>query len=53
MVAETKSEEIKLSDWTKMAKLGSTTAVSGLSQMVNKDFTITALNIEEVSRPDW
>jgi chemotaxis protein CheC len=38
-----------LANWTKLAKVGSTTAVSGLSQMVNKDFTITALNIEEVS----
>ncbi|MBN1188544.1 MAG: chemotaxis protein CheC [Dehalococcoidales bacterium] len=38
-----------LANWTKLAKVGSTTAVSGLSQMVNKDFTITALSIEEVS----
>jgi chemotaxis protein CheC len=38
-----------LANWTKLAKIGSTTAVSGLSQMVNKEFTITALNIEEVS----
>ncbi len=38
-----------LANWTKLAKVGSTTAVSGLSQMVNKDFTVTALNIEEVS----
>ncbi|HSW57318.1 MAG TPA: chemotaxis protein CheX [Dehalococcoidales bacterium] len=38
-----------LDSWTKLAKLGSTTAVSGLSQMLNKDFTVTALSIEEVS----
>jgi chemotaxis protein CheC len=38
-----------LANWTKLAKVGSTTAVSGLSQMVNRDFTVTALNIEEVS----
>jgi chemotaxis protein CheC len=38
-----------LANWTKLAKVGSTTAVSGLSQMVNQEFTVTALNIEEVS----
>jgi len=30
--------------------MGTTTAVSGLSQMVNKDITVTTLSIEEVSR---
>lgn len=50
MIAETKPEGITLASWTKLAKLGSTTAVSGLSQMVNKDFSITALSIEEVSK---
>jgi chemotaxis protein CheC len=38
-----------LANWTKLAKVGSTTAVSGLSQYVNKDFSITTLSIEEVS----
>jgi chemotaxis protein CheC len=38
-----------LPGWTKLAKIGSTTAISGLSQMVNQDFKVTALNIEEVS----
>jgi chemotaxis protein CheC len=38
-----------LANWTKLAKVGSTTAVSGLSQMVNREFSVTALNIEEVS----
>jgi chemotaxis protein CheC len=50
LIAETKPEAINLANWTKLAQLGSTTAVSGLSQMVNKDFSITALKIEEVSK---
>jgi chemotaxis protein CheC len=41
--------KFNLANWTKLAKVGSTTAVSGLSQMVNRDFKITALSIEEVS----
>jgi chemotaxis protein CheC len=40
---------ITLANWTTLAKLGSTTAVSGLAQMVNKDISITALSIDEVS----
>ena len=38
-----------LANWTKLASIGSTCAISGLSQMVNKEFTVTAMNIEEVS----
>jgi chemotaxis protein CheC len=38
-----------LANWTKLAKVGSTTAVSGLSQMVNREFTIKTLSIEEIS----
>ena len=38
-----------LASWTKLAKVGCTAAVSGLSQMVNKDFRISALSVEEVS----
>jgi chemotaxis protein CheC len=49
MITETTKTELNLANWTKLAKLGSTTAVSGLSQMLNKDFTVTALSIEEVS----
>jgi chemotaxis protein CheC len=42
-------ESFNLANWTKLAKIGSTTAVSGLSQMVNRDLKITTLSIEEVS----
>ena len=49
MVTENTKETFNLANWTKLAKVGSTTAVSGLSQMVNRDFKISALNIEEVS----
>jgi chemotaxis protein CheC len=38
-----------LAHWTELAKVGCTTALSGLSQMVDQEFTITALKIEEVS----
>jgi chemotaxis protein CheC len=41
--------KITLANWTKLATIGSTHAVTGLSQMVNRDFTVTALSIEEVS----
>ncbi|MBN1189019.1 MAG: chemotaxis protein CheC [Dehalococcoidales bacterium] len=49
MVNDEKEEVITLENWTRLAKLGSTTAVSGLAQMVNKDISITALSIDEVS----
>lgn len=49
MITQNTELHFDLANWTKLAKIGSTTAVSGLSQMVNKEFTITALNIEEVS----
>lgn len=49
MATQNTQVSFNLANWTKLAKVGSTTAVSGLSQMVNKDFSITALNIEEVS----
>ena len=49
MVTENTKETFNLANWTKLAKVGSTTAVSGLSQMVNRDFKISTLNIEEVS----
>jgi chemotaxis protein CheC len=47
---ETKPVVFDLANWTKLARVGSTTAVSGLSQMVNKEFCITTLSIEEVSK---
>jgi chemotaxis protein CheC len=40
---------LDLANWTKLAKIGSTNAVSGLSQIVNREFKITALRIDEVS----
>jgi chemotaxis protein CheC len=49
LVTENSQVSFNLANWTKLAKIGSTTAVSGLSQMVSRDFKITALNIEEVS----
>jgi len=48
-VSENTQQGLNLASWTKLAKVGSTTAVSGLSQMVNQNFTVSALNIEEVS----
>jgi chemotaxis protein CheC len=42
-------QEISLANWANIARIGSAMAVSGLSQMVNRDFKISALNIEEVS----
>jgi len=38
-----------MATWTKLARDGSTNAVSGLSQMVNQDMVVTALSLEEVS----
>jgi len=49
LVTENTKSIFNLATWTKLAKVGSTNAVSGLSQMVNQDFSITALNLEEVS----
>jgi len=49
LTTDTAQVSFNLASWTKLAKVGSTTAVTGLSQMVNKDFSISALSIEEVS----
>ncbi len=49
MVTENTQSVFNLANWTKLAKVGCNNAVSGLSQMVNRDFSVTALNIEEVS----
>ncbi len=49
MVTDDNNGAFTLANWASLAKVGSTTAVSGLSQMVNRDFKINALNIEEVS----
>ncbi len=40
---------IDISNWSRLAQLGSTNAIAGLSEMLNRDITITALNMEEVS----
>ena len=50
MITEKPQVNFNLADWTKLAKDGSTMAVSGLSKMLNNDLSITALSIEEVSR---
>lgn len=49
MVTENTQSIFSLGNWTKLAKVGCTTAVSGLSQMVSQEFSVTALSIEEVS----
>jgi chemotaxis protein CheC len=49
LVTEKTQSVFSLANWTKLAKVGSNAAVSGLSQMVNQNFSITALSIEEVS----
>jgi len=49
LVTENTQSVFSLGNWTKLAKVGSTTAVSGLSQMVSQEFSVTALSIEEVS----
>jgi chemotaxis protein CheC len=49
LTATTNKLEFNLANWTRLAQVGSTTAVSGLSQMVNQNFKITAVSIEEVS----
>jgi chemotaxis protein CheC len=49
MNTETIKTPFSLANWSMLAKLGSAKAVSGLSQMLNKNFTVTALSIEEVS----
>jgi chemotaxis protein CheC len=38
-----------LSQWTNLAKIGSTSAVSGLSEMLHRDFTVTALSVDKIS----
>lgn len=40
---------LDLAAWTKLAKLGSTNAITGLSQMMSQDLRVTALGLEEVS----
>jgi chemotaxis protein CheC len=38
-----------LSRWSKLAQIGSVNAISGLSEMINQDIKVTALDLEEVS----
>jgi chemotaxis protein CheC len=40
---------LDLTKWTDLARSGSTTAMSGLSQMLHQDFKITALSVNEIS----
>ncbi len=49
MTTQISTKKFDLDSWARLARMGSKTAVSGLSQMLNQDFTITALSIEEVS----
>jgi chemotaxis protein CheC len=48
-MTEKSSSVIDVGNWSKLAQLGSTNAIAGLSEMLNRDITITALNMEEVS----
>ncbi|MDY6907056.1 MAG: chemotaxis protein CheC [Chloroflexota bacterium] len=38
-----------LASWSKLAHMGSTNAILGLSQMVNEEMQVTALDLQEVS----
>ena len=38
-----------LSRWSKLAQLGSVNAITGLSEMVNQEVKVTAMELEEVS----
>jgi chemotaxis protein CheC len=38
-----------LASWSKLASVGSTSAISGLAQMMNQDFRVTGLSLDEVS----
>jgi len=44
-----KNSNPDLKRWAELARIGSTTALSGLSKIINQDIKITALEIEEVS----
>ncbi len=50
MLTEQTPGAINLANWTKLARMGSATAVSGLAQMLNKEISVEALSIDEVSR---
>jgi chemotaxis protein CheC len=47
--SKTSASSAELLSWTKMARMGSTNAISGLSQMLNQELKVTALNLEEIS----
>ncbi len=49
MSADEKNDGINIANWSKLAQLGSTNAISGLSQMVKEEMRVTALSLEEVS----
>ncbi|MDD5190731.1 MAG: chemotaxis protein CheC [Dehalococcoidales bacterium] len=45
----TNSMTFDLAGWSKLARIGSTNAIVGLSQMLNQEITISALSLDEVS----
>lgn len=49
MTEQSYQSKLDLASWSKLAHLGSTNAIVGLSRMVNQDITITTLGLEEVS----
>ncbi len=49
MVVQNETISFNLNNWSDLARKGSYTAVSGLSQMVNKEFKIVAMNVEEIT----
>jgi len=48
-LTEKSNQVIDIGNWSKLAQMGSTNAIAGLSEMLNRDITITALSLEEVS----
>lgn len=49
MNQKTTSNLFDLSQWSKLARLGSVNAIVGLSEMVNQEVTVSTLDLEEVS----
>lgn len=49
MTDTNENRKISLENWADLARVGSMEAVVGLSRMVNSDFAIAALDIEEIS----
>ena len=49
MNQKTTNNIFDLSQWSKLARLGSVNAIVGLSEMVNQEVTVSTLDLEEVS----